>query len=136
MCGLCGRSWRKASFLWSSWFRVSREYEGRKKKQSAMVLSRGKFAFRVNSGVSEKGRNKPGLYGGHLKCVVGLSSIRQHRLVPCMEICGEKVPASGSLMKSHKGEVPHCCIAVGAAGIKQGSSVCMRKLYHRLFGRG
>ena len=60
---------------------VLRLCEGRKEKQSAMVLSRGKFAFRVNSGVSEKGRNKPGLYGGHLKCVVGLSSIRQHRLV-------------------------------------------------------
>ena len=39
MCGLCGRSWRKASFLWSSWFRVSREYEGRKKKQDKHAAS-------------------------------------------------------------------------------------------------
>lgn len=29
-------------------------------------------------------------------------------------------------MKAHKGEVPHCYIADSAAGIKQGSSVCMR----------
>ena len=65
--GLCGPSWTVS--------------EGRKKKQSAMVLSRGKLAFRVNRSVSEKGRSKPGLYGGHLKCVVGLSGIWQHRLV-------------------------------------------------------
>ena len=39
MCGLCGRSWRKASFLWSRWFRVSREYEGRKKKQDKHAAS-------------------------------------------------------------------------------------------------
>ena len=35
-----------------------------KEKQSAMVLSRGKFAFCVNRNVSEKGRNKPDLCGG------------------------------------------------------------------------
>ena len=40
-------------------------FEGRKEKQSAMVLSRGKFAFCVNRNVSEKGRNKPDLCGGH-----------------------------------------------------------------------
>ena len=46
-----------------------------------MVLSRGKFTFRVNRCVYEKGRNEPDLCGGHLKCVVRLSGIRQHRLV-------------------------------------------------------
>ena len=50
-------------------------------KQSAMDLSRGKLTFCVNSGVSEKGRSEPGLCGGHLEYVVGLSSIRQNRLV-------------------------------------------------------
>jgi len=39
MCGLCGRSWRKASFLRSRWLRVSREYEGRKKKQDKHAAS-------------------------------------------------------------------------------------------------
>lgn len=33
--------------------------------QSAMVLSRGKIAFRVNRETSEKGRSEPGLCGGH-----------------------------------------------------------------------
>ena len=52
-------------------------------------------------------------------------------VISCIEICGKITPASGSFMKSHKGEVPYCCKADGAAGIKQGTSVCMRKLYHR-----
>lgn len=47
-----------------------------------------------------------------------------------------RVPASGSFMKSHKGEVPYRCIADSAAGIKQGASACMRKLYYRPSGRG
>ena len=34
-------------------------------QQSAMVLSRGKFTFRMNRSVSEKRRNKPDLCGGH-----------------------------------------------------------------------
>ena len=36
-----------------------------KMEQSAMVLSRGKIAFRVNRETSEKGRSEPGLCGGH-----------------------------------------------------------------------
>ena len=39
VCGLCGRSWRKACLLNSSWFRVSRGYEGRKKKQDKHAAS-------------------------------------------------------------------------------------------------
>ena len=39
MCGLCGRSWQKDCFLWSSRFRVPRDYEGRKKTQDKHAAS-------------------------------------------------------------------------------------------------
>ena len=68
--------WEVADFL-----EAYRKREQAEAKQSAMVLSRGKFAFRVNRSVCEKGRSEPDLCGGHLKCVVGLSGVRQHRLV-------------------------------------------------------
>ena len=62
-----------------------------------MVLSRGKIAFRVNRETSEKGRSEPGLCGGHLKYVVGLSGIRQNGLV------GLPVPEHS---EDHSGHLP------------------------------
>lgn len=41
--------------------------EGRKEKQSAMDLSRGKITFCVYRGISEKGAENQALVVGHLK---------------------------------------------------------------------
>lgn len=47
--------------------RLLRADEGRKSKQSAMDLSRGKFAFFVYRGVLEKSALNQALAAGHLK---------------------------------------------------------------------
>ena len=69
----CVRLWREqweqtpARAVRTDLGRFPRTDGGRKKKQSAMDLSRGKITFCVYRGISEKGAENQALAAGHLK---------------------------------------------------------------------